>query len=177
MRAYFAVVRVAKIALQLIAHIHKLQGDLVILFFDEGDDGLQVIDLLAADAQLIILDRGLHFELRSFDQLDNFLSKLFFDPLLDRDFAPDRSACGIVRIAVLERFGVDLLAHDVCDEDLAHRIHLHLVCGEEADFLLIAVELDLVSGAAKVVSRRDLSIGVVDGVVDVLHLNSIDDIK
>src|SRR5258708_37047005 len=66
-----------------VAEIHVLQGVGDLEALDVGDRGLQVVAFLAADAQLVALDRGLDLELRALDLLDDRARQLGVDALLD----------------------------------------------------------------------------------------------
>lgn len=67
-----------------VAEIDILQRLVDLAFLDQRDGGLQVVAFLAADAQLVALDRDLHLDLRALDRLDDFLGEFALDTLLDQ---------------------------------------------------------------------------------------------
>src|SRR5712692_6062385 len=70
----------------------ELEGDPEILLAEHRDHGLQAVATLGGHADLVLLDRGLHLELRILDQPDDLPSLRERDPLLQRDLLPDRAA-------------------------------------------------------------------------------------
>src|SRR5438477_11509580 len=81
----------------------ELEGDPEILLAEHRDHRLQVVATLGGHADLVLLDRGLHLELRVLDHPDDLPGLLHRDPLLQRDLLPDRAACRRLDLAEAER--------------------------------------------------------------------------
>ena len=82
-----------------VAEVLELEGDLEVGFLEGGDDGLEVVALLAGDAELV----ALHLDLDLLgalvaDQLADLLGLLLRDALLQRD-ADLGLAAGLARLA------------------------------------------------------------------------------
>ena len=56
--------------------------------FHKLNDGLQIISLLPSHADLAILQLALHFEILTFDRLNNFLGLIAFQTLLNLQLLP-----------------------------------------------------------------------------------------
>src|SRR6266852_4073756 len=79
--------------------IRELERDAQILRFDEGDDGLEVIPVLARDAHLLLLDGGLHPDLGVLDEAHDLLGLLHGNAVLEGDalaHRPPRRRLGIL---------------------------------------------------------------------------------
>ncbi len=72
---------------ELVAEVFELQRQLNAALAQHGDRGLQVIALLAAYAQLVVIDLAVHLELGVLERGDQLLGRRLLDALLDRDDA------------------------------------------------------------------------------------------
>src|SRR4029453_19534040 len=86
----------AAIALPVVGELHV---DAQIGAFQQPDHALQVVPVLAADPELIALDRGLDLELAALDQLHDLARLVRRDPLLERDLLPRGAAERLLELA------------------------------------------------------------------------------
>jgi hypothetical protein len=66
--------------LRLFFHVHELQRQLELGSSQERHDLLQIVDLLAGDSHLFVLDGGLDLELAVLDQLDQLAGGILSMP-------------------------------------------------------------------------------------------------
>src|SRR5438128_7225019 len=67
------------------AVVRELERDPEVFGLQQGDDGLQVVAVLACDADLLLLDRGLHPNLAVLDEPDDLPGLLRGDAVLEAD--------------------------------------------------------------------------------------------
>ena len=65
--------------------VRELERDAEVLVLQHRDDLLQIVAVLAGDAYLVFLDRGLHPDLAVLDEAHDLLGALDRDALLERD--------------------------------------------------------------------------------------------
>src|SRR5207249_6336457 len=68
-----------------VTEVRELHGDAEIVLAEELRDRLQLVLLLAGDAQLVALDRDLHLQLRLLGELHHLAGLVGRDPLLKVD--------------------------------------------------------------------------------------------
>src|SRR3546814_4279484 len=113
-----------------VPEIDVLQRLLDVQPLDEGDRRLKVVDLLAADAQLVALDGRLHLHLGVLDRLDQAPGQILGDALPDHDGLPQRIPGRLLRRLELQRTGIDLAAREVPLPQLMHLLQLQVVVGQ-----------------------------------------------
>src|SRR5689334_18962698 len=91
-----------------IAEIGELERLLDLQALHEGDGFLQLVALLAADAQFITLDRDLNLQLGVLDVLDDLLGQRLLDALFDDDFLAARIAGCLLLVLELKAAGIEL---------------------------------------------------------------------
>src|SRR5262249_33535400 len=96
-----------------VAEIHILQRLLDLHRLDEGDRFLQVVALLAGDAQFVALDRDLDLELAVLQLLDDLLGKRLLDTLLDDHLLALGAMGGLLRVLEFQGAGIELAAGDI----------------------------------------------------------------
>ncbi len=69
------------------------KGDAQIRVVHELDHGLKIVDLLARDAHLLVLNLGLHLDLEVLDHLDDALGHFLLYAFLDAHHAAHLSLC------------------------------------------------------------------------------------
>src|SRR5207249_602196 len=126
-----------------------------VALLQEPDHLLEVVAVLARDADLVLLDRGLHLELRVLDEADDLPRLLDRDPLLERDLLLERPAGGLLDLAIRERLERYAALVETRLEDVDDRLELHVVGAEHED--LVRLEPELVLRALEVVARLDLT--------------------
>ena len=65
----------------------------------------------------------------------------------------------------------------MADQYIVQCLHFHFVGTQQRKSLFFTVEFDLGFAIAKIVARRNFLPGIVNGIVDFLQINFIDDIK
>src|SRR5579883_427957 len=158
-----------------IAEVDVLQRLLELERAQALDRGLQVVALLAGDAQLVALNRRLHFELAVLDLAHEALAELLVDALLQEDRLPQAVARGLLGRLELESAGVDLAPRQVDFEELVHLLQLQLVIGKEDERPVLA--RDGAFAALEVEARGDLSREARESVVDFGEVEAGDDIE
>src|SRR3989442_8446054 len=151
------------------AVVRELDRDAEVALLQEPDHLLEVVTVLAGDADLVLLDRGLHLELRVLDEADDLPRLLDRDPLLERDLLLDRPAGGLLDLAVRERLERYARLVEPLLEDVDDRLELHVVGAEHED--LVRLEPEPVLRALEVVARLDLTPRLVEGIRDILHVD------
>src|SRR2546422_6285416 len=149
--------------------VRELDRDAEVALLQEPDHLLEVVAVLARDADLVLLDRGLHLELRVLDEADDLPRLLDRDPLLERDLLLERPAGGLLDLAIRERLERYAALVETRLEDVDDRLELHVVGAEHED--LVRLEPELVLRALEVVARLDLTPRLVEGIRDFLHVD------
>src|SRR3989338_1223954 len=139
--------------------VGELQRDPEVFLLEERDDPLQIVAVLARDAHVVLLDRGLHLDLRVLDEPHDLLGLLDRNALLERDLLPERAPRGLLDRAVGERLERHAALVQPGLEDVHHRLELHVVGDDDDDVGL--VERHLVLRALEVVARLDLAPGLI----------------
>src|SRR6478609_470783 len=154
----------------------ELQGDAEVAAFQQSDDGLQVVFLLARDAKLVALDLGLHaFELLVPDRLGDLLGFVLADALQDASRGPvDLAGDGrVVHLEGLQRDApLDQLALDDVDGGAAALLGLRLN-GDR----LVTGPGRLRPGASEVEPGRQLLDRLIESVVHFLPIDLADHIE
>src|SRR5262245_43240836 len=83
--------------------IRELERDAEVFVAQHHDDLLQIVAVLAGHADLVLLNRGLHPDLRILDEPHDLAGLLDRDRLLERDLLPEHAAAALLGIAVGER--------------------------------------------------------------------------
>src|SRR4051812_24218960 len=157
------------------AVVGELQGEVELLALEQGDDGLQVVLLLAGDAQLVALDLRLN-ALRALiaDDLGDLLRVVLRDALGDlrRDAV---LLAGLLRLASVQCLERDRPLDELLLEDVEHRLAALLALRLDGD--VVAGPGDGGADALEVVAGRDLLRRLVQGVVDLLPVDLADDVE
>src|SRR6266496_2662110 len=100
--------------------VRELERDAKVLRFYEGDDGLEVVAVLARDAHLLLLDRGLDPDLRVLDEADDLLGLLHGDAVLQRHALAHGAAGRGLGVLDRQRLEIDAAAVELRLEDVEH---------------------------------------------------------
>ena len=160
-----------------IAVVGELQRNAVVLLAQEGDDLLQVVAFGAAHAQLVALYLNLYLELLGLDVLGDALGDILLDTLLDDAHGADHPAGGVLGRAPFDGLEVDLALDEVRVEHVDDLAAHEVARGEHGDGLGSLVEIDLRSGILEVITLLETLLGVVEGVLDLLHVGLGDDVE
>src|ERR1700730_5780079 len=140
------------------AIIRELERDAQILRFDERDDSLEIISVLARDAHLLFLDGGLHSDLGVLDEADDLLGLLHGDAILEGDALAHRPPRRRLGILDGQRLEVDAAPVELGLENVEDGLELHVVGrGEHEVHLLLG---ELVLGSLEVGVRLELTLGL-----------------
>src|SRR3546814_5870676 len=159
----------------LVAEVLVLQRLLDLQALYKGNGVLQIVALLAGDAQAVALDRRLHLQLAALQLLHDALGEILADALLDGDELAHGVAGGLFRLAEIAGAGIDLAPRQIGAQQLVHLAQLQVVVGEEGEDGLLA--LDRAVRALEVVARADLPLHAGDGVVDFVEIGFGDDVE
>src|SRR5262245_45181379 len=162
----------AAIALPVVRELHV---DAEIRALEQPDHALQVVPVLAADPQLVPLDRSLDLELAALDHLHDLARLVRRDPLLERDLLARRAAERLLDLAEGERLERHVALHQASLEHVAHGLELELVRGRERQ--LLSRELDVRARPLEVEARLDLLHRLRDRVLDLLEVHAADDVE
>ncbi|QCU77413.1 hypothetical protein E7744_03660 [Citricoccus sp. SGAir0253] len=156
------------------AEVDELQVG-VLEALEQGDGVLEVVARLRGHAQLVALDGGLD-RLRRLvaDELGDLLGRGLVDALLDPGLEPVLLARG-VRLAGVQGLQRDVALDELGLEHVQHRLHALLGGGLHQDPL--AAEVDLGAHALEVVALRDLLLGLVQRVADLLLVDLADHVE
>src|SRR5262245_17495275 len=155
--------------------VRELERDAEVLLFQHRDDLLKIVAVLARDAHLIFLDRGLHANLAVLDEAHDLLGALDRDPLLERDLLAERTARALLDLTVRERLQRHAALVQARLEDVDDRLQLHVVRRGRVDVGLLDRHVAL--GALEVVARSDLAARLVERVGDLLHVDLARDVE
>jgi hypothetical protein len=144
---------------------------------DEFMDRLEVVLRLAAHADLVVHDLGLHFEFCVLDHLDDEPGVLLVDPHAKPDHLADGPTGGGFRRAVIERLQGDTPLDHLVLEYVDDGLELEVVVGDDGDLLFLQVELDRALGSLEIVPLGDFLARLVDGVVRLLEVDLRDDVE
>src|SRR5437867_5474224 len=164
----------ARIAASL-TEVRELESDAEVVSAQELDHGLQIVPLLAGDADLIPLDRHLHLPLGVLHELHDLAALVGRDALLQVHAllrAARRAGLDGPRLHRLQR---NLAAGQLLAQDLTESAHLVVVRGQQVERVLLAPELRL--GVLEVEALPDLAQGLVDCVVDLLQVDAADHVE
>ena len=140
----------------LIAKIGVLQGQVDRGVLEHGNNLLQVIPVLAADANLVALHAGLNLEPGVFDQLYDLLGDILRDALL----YPRGLAClvdGGFQLAFLERSQIDTPLGKLEVQNVLYLIELKFVVRLDGE-LVLGLN-DPGAGALEVIAVADFAVG------------------
>src|SRR6267142_814691 len=155
--------------------VRELDRDSEVLVPQQRDDFLEVVAVLARDADLVGLDRRLHLDLRVLDDPDDLLGLLDRNPLLERDLLAERAARRLLHLAVGERLERHPTLVETRLEDVHDRLELHVVGRQDGEVGLL--ERDLTLRALEIVARLDLPPRLVERIRDLLHLDLARDVE
>src|SRR4029453_1123499 len=155
--------------------VRELEGDSEILVLQHRDDLLQVVAVLAGDAHLIFLDRGLHADLRVLDEAHNLLGALDRDALLERDLLAEGAAGGLLDFAVGERLQWYTALVQARLQNVDDRFELHVVGCGRGDVGILDRHAAL--GAFEIVAGVDLASRLVERVRHLLHVDLARDVE
>src|SRR5687768_12259505 len=158
------------------AAVGELDGEVEVGALDEGDDGLEVVALLARDAELVALD--LHLDALGAvvtDELGHLLGLLGADALAERAVELHLFA-RLPGVAGLQRLERDATLDEFLLEDVEDGERTLVGVGRDLDAVL-AVPLDLRAGVLEVVAVRDLLGRLVEGVVGLLAVELADNVE
>src|SRR5215510_11692488 len=77
----------------------------------------------------------------------------------------------------VQKLSVDLPSDQIFDQRILYGSHLHIIFGGDADLLFLLVKCDLGFRLAKIVARQNCFFGDINRVVDLLEIDTADDIK
>src|SRR6185436_2575379 len=136
---------VAKRSLPVVGELHV---DAEVGVLQHPHDGLEIVPVLARDADLLALDGGLDLELAALDDLHDLARLLRGDALLQGDGLARGPAQGLLDRAEGQRLQGDVALDQAPLEDVPHGLELALVVGGEDH--LLARELDVGARALEV---------------------------
>ena len=116
-------------------HVDKLQRQVVILLPEQPHDFLEVIDLLAGDPDLFVLNSCLDLHLETLDEFDDFLAGILGDTLLDTDIHGRCDIGGRFDLFKVQTLGVQLQPGALTKEHLRNFFSLPIVSGDNMDIL------------------------------------------
>src|SRR5256885_1924482 len=156
--------------------VDELQRDVEVGALQQSDDGLKIVALLGADADLFALDLSLD-ALGSLiaNQLGDLLGVLAADALLDGAADLVGLAAGL-RLADVEGLHGDVAPDQLLLEDVDGGLDALLGGGGDGDRLL-ALPRDGRVGAAEIEAGGQLLGGLVQCVVDLLAVDLADDVE
>jgi hypothetical protein len=156
--------------------VDELQRDLEVGLLQHGDDGLKIVALLGADADLFALDLSLDaLGALIANQLGDLLGVLAADALLDGAADLVGLAAGL-RLADVEGLHGDVSPDQFLLEDVDGGLDALLGGGGDGDVFL-ALPRDGCIGAAEVEAGGQLLGCLVQCVVDLLAVNLADDVE
>src|SRR5882724_10105644 len=155
--------------------VRELDRDSEVLVPQQRDDLLEVVAVLARDADLVGLDRRLHLDLRVLGDPDDLLGLLDRNPLLERDLLAERAARRLLHLAVGERLERHPTLVETRLEDVHDRLELHVVGRHDGEVGLL--ERDLALRAFEIVARLDLPPRLVERIRNLLHLDLAGDVE
>src|SRR5450756_132811 len=157
------------------AEIRELKRDAEVRAAQESNGGLQIVLLLARDAQLLALDRDLHLQLAVLDGLYD-LPRLFGgNALADRqDLSHGTLGRGLDR-AVVESLQGHAPLRELRLEQVRHGLQAELVVRRERELLVLL--LDSGRGALQVEALPDFFPGLRDRVRDLGEVDFGDDVE
>src|SRR5260221_1757957 len=158
-----------------VAEIHILQRLLDLEAAQQGDGRLQVVALLAGDAQLLALDAGLDLEAAVLDLAHEAPGQLAVDALLQHHRLALRVARRLLGRLEFERAGIDLAPRQMHLQQLVQLAELQLVIGEDEKVALLPRDRGF--AVLEVVARADLTREAGEGVVDLGHVKPRDDVE
>ena len=159
-----------------VPEVRELEGDAEVAFAQLRDDVLQVVALLAADAQLVTLGLALDtLEPEILDELVELARLVGGDPRIELGRLAHRASGCLLELAVLERLQRDPTLHELLLEHLAHRTEA--VLGGGAHRELEVVGLDGRARPLEVVPGGQLSLSLVERVAHLLLVDLGDDVE
>src|SRR3990170_6139118 len=154
-----------------VLHVDELERKVVVLLPEQPHDLLKIIDLLAGDPDLVILNGWLDLHLETLNELDDFLAGIFGDTLLDLDVHVCYDMRGEFDLLDAQTFGVHFKPDALRYEHTRDRLDLQFVCGNDVNALLISVESDFSLHVFEIESTDDFTLHVVDRIVQCLQVH------
>lgn len=154
-----------------------MERDAEVVGLEEDDDLLQVIALLATDANTVALNGDLQFAAGVLDLLHDGLGLLLIDPLEQFDGLPHPLAAGRLHLAVVEVAEGNAPLDELALEDVDRGLNLLGCRGVDDERLLLLLVLDDGVGVLEVVAGLNLAACLVDGVGDLLEVEFGDGVE
>ena len=135
---------------------------------------LQIVALLAVDAQLVAVDLRIDLQFGILERGLDFLRQLAFDALFDRYFLP---AAGEIAfdVAELQAARIDAACDQTRAQDVGHLFELKFArCGLIDEFV---VKRELRFHALEVEAGSQLAIGLIDSIGEFVKVDFGDDIE
>jgi hypothetical protein len=141
--------KMKRLVKRLVSKISESDRNGKVQFLDNGHGFLKIILGFARNADLAILDLGLHFEFHLFDGLDDFPGRLLFQALDDIDLLACPADTGrfyFLVIEILEReFALGKFSH----QDLVKGLELKFIGSGKDDLVLARFDFQTVSLKSK----------------------------
>src|SRR5690606_10704328 len=135
---------------------------------------LQVVALLAGDAQLVAVDLGVDLQLGGLDLVADLLRHLALDALLHGDLLA-RAGEVAFHVAELEAAGIDLPRRQACAQDVGHLLQLEVARRALGDHRVLALEGGI--HALEIEASGQLAVGLVDGIGQLVGVDFRDDVE
>jgi hypothetical protein len=155
------------------AVVAKFELDPEVLSLEEGYDRLQLVSRRRGDSDLLALNAGLNLlESLVLDGFDHPLGHILRNALRQRERSPDALTGRHFEIAELQVFHWNSALDHLGLEHVNQGIHPEFVIGAQTDLAFGPIEIDGAVGAFEVVPLRDLFVGLVHGVIDLLQIGA-----
>src|SRR5262245_18769284 len=152
-----------------LTEVGELKGDAQVALAEQRHDGLQVVALLPAHAELVALDRHLDLQLRVLHELHDLARLVARDALLEIDALLGRSRGAGLHRPGIERLQRYLTAREALAQDVPEGPDLPLVRRTEVERRLLPPQLG--GRVPEVEALPHLAERLLDGVVDLLKVD------
>src|SRR5690606_15079911 len=157
-----------------VAEVVELQRQLELLPAQQRHRRLQVVALLAGDAQLVAVDLRIHLQLGVLERGLDLLRQFALDALLDGDLLA-RAGQGGLDVAELQAARVDLPRHQPRAQDVGHLLQLEFAGRGLRDHGVLADEFRV--HALEVETGGQFAVGLVDRVGQFVGVHFGDDVE
>src|SRR5690606_32760067 len=158
----------------LIAEVVELQRAVELAALEQRDRRLQVVALLAVDAQLVAVDLAVDLELGFLQRGLELLCQLAFDALLDADLLARAGQVGL-DVPELQAAGVYAARDQPGPQDVGHLLELELARRGLGDDLVVQFEAGV--HALEVEAVAQLAVGLVHGIGQFVAVDFGDNVK